>query len=135
MSNISAYLTSHVDWSLKRLKANEGKAFIGSFLNGIGFVLDNSEAQDLINDDPKYRDVIYQYLNGQDLNTHPEQKSSRWVINFWDWPEERAQQYEKAMEIVLNKVKPHRDQINIAKKRCARNGGFMKHQQRNFTTL
>ncbi|EAM6970206.1 TPA: ATP phosphoribosyltransferase regulatory subunit [Salmonella enterica subsp. enterica serovar Godesberg] len=117
VSNISAYLTSHVDWSLKRLKANEGKAFIGSFLNGIGFVLDNSEAQDLINDDPKYRDVIYQYLNGQDLNTHPEQKSSRWVINFWDWPEERAQQYEKAMEIVLNKVKPHRDQINIAKKK------------------
>ena len=30
-------------------------------------------------------DVIYPYLDGHDLNTDPEQKPSRWVINFWDW--------------------------------------------------
>lgn len=115
--HISAYLSDQEDWSPKRLKSNEGKAFIGSFLNGIGFVLDEPEAKKLINEDSKYSDVIFPYLNGQDLNTHPEQKPSRWVINFWDWSDDRARQYAKAMQIVLVRVKPHRDQVNAAKKK------------------
>ncbi|WP_062794228.1 Eco57I restriction-modification methylase domain-containing protein [Cupriavidus metallidurans] len=115
--HISAYLSSQEDWSPKRLKSNEGKAFIGSLLNGIGFVLDETEAKKLINEDSKYSKIIVPYLNGQDLNTHPEQKPSRWVINFWDWPEDRARQYEKALQIVLARVKPHRDQVSAAKKK------------------
>ena len=115
--HISAYLSSQEDWSPKRLKSNEGKAFIGSLLNGIGFVLDEIEAQKLINEDAKYSKIIFPYLNGQDLNTHPAQRPSRWVINFWDWPEDRARQYEKAMQIVLVRVKPHRDQVSAAKKK------------------
>ncbi|MYB88505.1 MAG: ATP phosphoribosyltransferase regulatory subunit [Proteobacteria bacterium] len=115
--HISAYLSSKEDWSPKRLKANEGKAFIGSLLNGIGFVLDESEAKKLISEDSKYSEVIFPYLNGQDLNRHPEQKHSRWAINFWDWPESRAQQYTKAMQMVLVRVKPHRDQVNASKKK------------------
>lgn len=117
VNHISAYLSSQEDWNPKRLKANEGKAFIGSFLNGIGFVLNDEEAKNLINENSKYSKVILPYLNGQDLNTHPEQRPSRWVINFWDWPEDRAQQYEKAMHIVRMRVKPHRDQVNAAKKK------------------
>ena len=117
VNHISAYLSSHEDWSPKRLKSNEGKAYIGSLLNGIGFVLDESEAKALINEDSKYAEVIFPYLNGQDINTHPEQKPSRWVINFWDWPEDRARQYAKAMRIALSRVKPHRDQVSAAKKK------------------
>ena len=115
--HISAYLSSQEDWSPKRLKSNVGKAYIGSLLNGIGFVLDETEAKMLINEDSKYIKVVLPYLNGQDLNTHPEQKPSRWVINFWDWPEDRARQYAKAMQIVLGRVKPHRDQVSAAKKK------------------
>ena len=115
--HISAYLSSQEDWSPKRLKSNEGKAYIGSLLNGIGFVLDEPEAKKLISEDSKYAEVVFPYLNGQDLNTHPEQKPSRWVINFWDWPEDRAWQYAKAMQIVLSRVKPHRDQVSAAKKK------------------
>ncbi|WP_372796894.1 Eco57I restriction-modification methylase domain-containing protein [Litorivivens sp.] len=117
VTHISAYLSSHEDWSPKRLKSNDGKAYIGSLLNGIGFVLDESEAKALINEDSKYAEIIFPYLNGQDLNTHPEQKPSRWAINFWDWPEDRARQYVKAIEIVLSRVKPHRDQVSAAKKK------------------
>lgn len=117
VDHISAFLSGQDDWSPKRLKANEGKAFIGSFLNGIGFVLDESEAQSLISEYPKNANVVYPYLNGQDLNTHPEQKPSRWVINFWDWPEARANGYAGAMDIVLHRVKPHRDQVSAAKKK------------------
>ncbi|NES11753.1 hypothetical protein G3O07_21685 [Pseudomonas laurentiana] len=118
---ISAYLSSQDDWSPARLKSNEGKAFIGSFLNGIGFVLEEAEAKKLIHEDSRYSEVIFPYLIGQDINTHPEQKPSRWVINFWDWPEERARKYSEAMQIVLARVKPHRDQINPAKKKVRDN--------------
>ena len=115
--HISANLSSQEEWNPKRLKSNDGKAFVGSLLNGIGFVLGGDEAKALINSDSRYSEVIFPYLNGQDLNTDPKQQPSRWVINFWDWPENRAWQYEKAMQIVLNRVKPHRDQISAEKKK------------------
>jgi hypothetical protein len=121
VQHISAYLTSQADWVPKRLSSNEGKAFIGSLLNGIGFVLDNEEAKKLIDEHSKYSKVVFPYLGGQDINTHPEQKPSRWVINFWDWTEGRAWEYEKAIQIVHERVKPHRDQVSAAKKKVREN--------------
>ena len=56
----------------------------------MGFILEPAEATDLKDRNPKNRDVIFPYLNGEDLNTHPEQKPSRYVINFFDWPRERT---------------------------------------------
>ena len=32
---------------------------------------------------------LFPYLNGEDLNTRPDQSPSRWVINFFDWPLDR----------------------------------------------
>lgn len=72
-----------------RLKANEGKSFQGSIVLGMGFVLAPEEAQALIERNPKNKDVLYPYLNGQDLNSRPDQSSSRWVINFHNWPLKR----------------------------------------------
>lgn len=69
-----------------RLKANEGKSFQGSIVLGMGFVLEPEEAEALIGKDPKSSDVLFPYLNGQDLNSRPDQSPSRWVINFFDWP-------------------------------------------------
>ena len=69
-----------------RLAANSGKSFIGSYLLGMGFVLEPEEAQALIAKNPKNKDVLFPYLNGQDLNSNPDQAPSRWVINFFDWP-------------------------------------------------
>ena len=73
-----------------RLKANEGRSFIGSYVLGMGFVMSPEEARSLIDKDPKNREVLLPYLNGEDLNSHPEQAPSRWVINFFDWPLNRA---------------------------------------------
>src|SRR6185295_4053684 len=58
--------------------------------------------------DPRNADVLFPYLNGEDLNSHPEQKPRRWVINFWDWPQERAQQYSEPYSIVRALVEPER---------------------------
>ena len=74
----------------QRLKANTNLSFIGSYVLGMGFTMTPEEAQALIGRDPRNADVLFPYLNGQDLNSHPEQQPSRWVINFFDWPLERS---------------------------------------------
>ena len=96
----------------ERLALNRGQAFVGSFVNGIGFVLEQEEAESLIAQDPANGDVVMPYLNGADLNEHPQQQPSRWVINFFDWPLDRAEAYSACMDIVRSRVKPERDKVN-----------------------
>ena len=93
-----------------RLASNAGKSFIGSYVLGMGFVLQPEEAQALVAKDARNADVLFPYLNGEDLNSRPDQSASRWVINFRDWALERAEQYPDCMCIVRNLVKPERDQ-------------------------
>ncbi len=94
------------------LKQNAGKSFQGSIVLGKGFVLSQEEAEVLIKKDSRNKDVLYPYLNGEDLNNDPKQRPSRWIINFFDWPEERARSYRDCFEIVERLVKPERMQQN-----------------------
>jgi len=104
-----------------RLEANQGHAFIGSLLNGIGFVLSPDEARDLIGRNEKNREVLFPYLNGADLNASPIQAPSRWVISFHDWPLSRAEQYPDCLAIVRDRVKPQRDKLRDYKRRVREN--------------
>ncbi|MGJ1348599.1 type IIL restriction-modification enzyme MmeI [Sphingobacterium siyangense] len=90
------------------LLSNRGKSFQGSIVLGKGFVLSTEQAEKLIKKDPRNKDVIFPYLNGDDLNNDPEQKPSRWVINFFDWDEEKAKTYPDCYEIIEKLVKPER---------------------------
>ena len=54
--------------------------------------------------------MLFPYLNGEDLNSRPDQSPSRWVINFFDWPIEKAMEYPDCFRIVEEKVKPERMQ-------------------------
>jgi hypothetical protein len=49
---------------------------------------------------------------GEDLNTRPDGSPSRWVIDFRDWPLERAERHPRALGLVRERVKPTRDDIN-----------------------
>lgn len=69
-----------------RLEENAGKSFQGSVVLGMGFVLEPERAAELIAQKPKNANVLRPYLNGEDLNSRPDQSPSRWVINFHDWP-------------------------------------------------
>ncbi|HYD94750.1 MAG TPA: type IIL restriction-modification enzyme MmeI [Noviherbaspirillum sp.] len=109
---ISAFLSNREEWSLKRLKANEGRTFIGSYVLGMGFVLSPDEAQRMLAADLKNADVIFPYMNGEDLNSDPEQRPSRWVINFWDWPEQRAKAYKLPWRRIEETVKMEREKNN-----------------------
>jgi len=90
------------------LRQNAGKSFQGSIVLGKGFVLEPEQAEALIAKDPRNREVLFPYLNGEDLNNDPQQKPSRWVINFFDWNEEKARTYPDCFEIVERLVKPER---------------------------
>jgi len=47
------------------------------------------EAEALVAKDARNRDVLFPYLNGEDLNSRWDQSPSRRVINFRDWPLDR----------------------------------------------
>ncbi|MET8217838.1 DNA methyltransferase [Streptomyces hirsutus] len=94
------------------LTSQSGVAFIGSYVLGLGFTLAESEARALISEDRNYEDVVFPYLNGKDVNNHPRHGTSRWVINFHDWPRKCAEKYPKVYEQVLREVKPERDLNN-----------------------
>jgi len=52
--------------------------------------ISTAEAEALLAQDPQHRDCLFPYLNGEDLNSRPDQSPSRWVINFHDWPLDRS---------------------------------------------
>jgi hypothetical protein len=91
-----------------RLLENQGKSFQGSIVLGKGFVLEPEEALMLLKQNPSHRDVIFPYLNGEDINSRPDQSATRWVINFHDWPVERAREYAEVFRIVEERVKAER---------------------------
>jgi hypothetical protein len=95
-----------------RLAANAKKSFQGSIVLGMGFVLDPEKANQLLEKDPGNREVIFPYLNGEDLNSRWDQSPSRWVINFRDWPIEKAMGYGDCFAIVEQQVKPERAKGN-----------------------
>jgi hypothetical protein len=124
VTGITPFLTvsSSVSGTPYRLAANTGKSFMGTIPLGRGFVLSPQEAADLIARDPRNRDVLFPYMNGEDLNTRPDQSPARWIINFFDWPLDRkhddpkspkgppyASDYPECLERVTNGVKPLRD--------------------------
>ena len=92
-----------------RLANNVGKAFKGTTTGCIGFVLEEEEAHSIMESDPKYGDVIFPFIGGQDFNNTPDQSSKKWVINFHDWDFKRAESYPTCLEIVKERVKPYAD--------------------------
>ena len=100
-----------------RLARNTGQAFIGSLVNGIGFVLEAQEADELLRADPSRVVRLPWYLNGADLNKSPEQRASRRVINFGTATEAEARADPELFQLVLDRVKPARDKLPASKAR------------------
>jgi hypothetical protein len=96
------------------LKQNANKSFQGSIVLGRGFVLEPEEAERLIDLDPKNKEVLFPYLNGQDLNNEIDQSPTRWVINFFDWPEEKAMEYIEPYRILKEIAKPEREKLDAS---------------------
>ena len=84
----------------ERLEANAGKSFVGSYVLGMGFTFDDTDSKGvatplaemhrLIEENPRSQDVIFPYIGGEEVNTSPTHAHHRYVINFRDWPLQRA---------------------------------------------
>ncbi|MEV4802314.1 type IIL restriction-modification enzyme MmeI [Nonomuraea sp. NPDC049421] len=103
---------SRVVGNPKRLLENSGKSFQGSTILGLGFTMEPEAAKAMIGRDSRSADVLFPYLNGQDLNSRPDNSGSRWVVNFHDWSQGEAEAYPEPFGQVLRLVKPERDNNN-----------------------
>ena len=93
----------------RKLPENDDIAFQGSNILGLGFTLPPEDARALIAEDPRNAEVLFPYVIGADLNRRPDTSASRWVINFHDWPLERAEQYPDLIDRLRRLVKPERE--------------------------
>jgi len=73
------------------------------------------QACGLIDRDPRNAEVLQPYVIGQDLNQRPDCSASRWIINFREWPRERAAQYPEVLAILDREVRPNRQQQDVVK--------------------
>ncbi len=79
-----------------RLAANAGKSFVGSYVLGMGFTFDDTDAKGvaspvaemrrLIAETPRNGEAVFPYIGGEEVNTSPTHAHHRHVINFRDWP-------------------------------------------------
>ncbi|MDH4185909.1 MAG: hypothetical protein OEV08_02825, partial [Nitrospira sp.] len=108
---ISPVLDDKMGWGeALRLPGNVPKSFQGSVLVGMGFVLTSEEAEGYIRISEENRLVVKPYLSGDDLNSHPDQKASRWAIDFRDYPlSDCERRWPDLIERIRTLVKPERD--------------------------
>jgi hypothetical protein len=97
-----------------RLAVNNSGSFTGSKVYGAGFVLTPEEAADMLAASDRNAEVVRPYLGGRDLNRSPDGTPSRWVIDFREWPLERAREYVAPMDRVERLVRPERARVNRA---------------------
>lgn len=93
-----------------KLKRNAGRAFQGQLVRGMGFVIERSEAEELLSRaDNDYSIVVRPFLNAEDLARSVGSQPARWVIDFGQMPLEDAMAWPAALEIVRQRVKPARE--------------------------
>lgn len=84
------YISSFLDDSENSINpsiinANTNLSFRGVMTSGMGFILDSNTHRHII-ENPIHKSVVRPYLNGDDINNIPNQKSNRSIIHFQDWP-------------------------------------------------
>jgi methylase of polypeptide subunit release factors len=91
-----------------RLAANAQQAFIGSYLNGLGFLVTPDAAREMLRADPLNADVLEPFLTGEDLNSSSNCVASRWTVNFHDWESAKAQRYKAPFDWIQSHLFAYR---------------------------
>lgn len=101
------------NWTPTRLSANKGRCFQGPIPVGAGFIVSGQEAASLQSDpDVDYGAVVRSYLTAADITDDPQQRPSRWIIDFAQMPLQDANRYPRAIQIVRERVRPFRETVN-----------------------
>jgi hypothetical protein len=124
VSRISAYLVEGgFDVMPFRLASNRRRAFIGSFLRGMGFTFDDEGRQGVVTPLVEMKRVvetnrdnsarIKPYIGGDEIANDPSFMHRRYVIDFTGCDEEEARErWPDLMEIIERKVKPERERLS-----------------------
>lgn len=104
-----------------RLRANDSKAFIGSFLRGMGFTFDDegretasplSAMNSILEAEPISSQVLRPFIGGAEVANHPRHAHRRYVIDFSQLTEAEARSgFGRLMQVVEGRVKPERDKL------------------------
>ena len=104
-----------------RLKVNEDKSFIGSYVLGMGFTFDDTDTSgvtspislmhELVAKAPRNAERIFPYIGGEEVNNSPTHAYHRYVMNFNEIGEEETRQWPDLMKIIEEKVKPERTKL------------------------
>jgi hypothetical protein len=115
VETINAYFEDGLDLGEPfKLMENAQKVFQGVIILGEGFLLTHDEAETMKEREKHASDVIFPVINGQEVNSHPEQLPGRQVINFFRWSRDEAAEYRGAFARVEQLVKPVRARDNRA---------------------
>lgn len=102
-----------------QLIENSGRSFLGDYVLGMGFTFDDTDTKGiatpiaemnrLLSIRPDYREAIFPYIGGEEVNSSPIHAHHRYIINFDERSEEECRsKWPKLFEIVERKVKPER---------------------------
>jgi hypothetical protein len=105
----------------KSLKANSDWCFRGCDIYGQGFLFSDAEKSplpspvrlmnELIAQNSANQEVIFPYIGGKEVNTHPEHLHHRYAINFAQMTLEEAGKWPEVLQLVRENVKPDRDKL------------------------
>ncbi|WP_315783148.1 Eco57I restriction-modification methylase domain-containing protein [Bradyrhizobium sp. SZCCHNPS1003] len=84
----------------RTLSENTRKMFQGIILNNEAFKLRDGEAQALLEKDTSNKEVVFPFIGGNEINSFPDQRPAYWVVNFWDWPLNKAQKHEAPFSLI-----------------------------------
>jgi len=102
-----------------RLRANNDRSFVGSYVMGMGFTFDDTDTKgvtnsislmhELVAKDSRNAERIFPFIGGEEVNDSPTHAHHRYIIDFFDRTLDEAGQWPDLLEIVRKKVKPDRD--------------------------
>ena len=99
--------------------ANKYKCFQGSIALGMGFTFDDSsdgyitnslaKMQAIIQENPRSIEVVFPYIGGKEVNTHPTHSCHRFIIDLGEMSKEECNRnWPEIMTVLDTKVKPDR---------------------------
>ncbi|MBN9346891.1 MAG: N-6 DNA methylase, partial [Devosia sp.] len=99
-----------------RISSNRSKAFEGVKYTGQGFLFSENGGEPetyasmdaLIVDDPRNREVIRPLMRGEAFLERPDLSPDRYIIDFNDFPEDKAREWPALLSILERKVKASR---------------------------
>ena len=95
---LSASLSLAAQSEPHSLASNQDRCFVGCYVLGGHFELDETVARTLLTEQPQTDEVILPYINGVELNAFSDLRPRRWIICFWDWPEQAARRYKQVFQ-------------------------------------